>query len=471
LADLDVILRNSQHLSKLIDDVLDLSQIEAEQIALTKERVSFRSIVEAAVTAVRPLFDSKGLWLKVEIPQGLPQIFCDPTRVRQVVLNLLSNAARFTEHGGVHLRVWQEGQIVIVSVADTGPGIAAEARDKIFQPFQQLDGSIRRRYGGSGLGLSISKSFIELHGGKIWLESEESTGTTFYFSLPIDPPTPTDGDSAHWLRSHLQYTERTHPSKAPVPIIRPRFLVLEEGHALQRLTTRYLNGAEIVPVASLQEAIQELSEVPALALLVNDTSVSEALQCLIDSTELPYGTPAIICSIPGIHEVADELGVRDYLVKPISRAALLGALDRLEPVGRTVLIIDDEPDSLRLFRRMLISSGCGYRILKASDGQQGMRILHEQQIDVILLDLVMPNMDGFHFLAEKDRDPTLRDIPVIVVSARHPGRQMVVGNALAVQKGEGISLSQLLACIQAISRILSTTGQAGGPALKQKLAD
>ncbi|MDI7276156.1 MAG: HAMP domain-containing sensor histidine kinase, partial [Anaerolineae bacterium] len=153
LADLEIILRNSQHLSDLIDDVLDLSQIEARRMALTSERVLLAEIVGAAALAVRPLFDSKGLYLRTDVPDGLAA-HCDRTRIREVVLNLLSNAGRFTERGGVELRAWQDGREVVVSVADTGPGIAAEDREKLFRPFQQLDGSVRRRYGGTGLGLA-----------------------------------------------------------------------------------------------------------------------------------------------------------------------------------------------------------------------------------------------------------------------------------------------------------------------------
>jgi len=471
LADLDVILRNSQYLSRLIDDVLDLSQIEAKQMALTKERVPFRDIVEAAMIAVRPLFDSKGLRLEAEIQEELPPVFCDHTRIRQVMLNLLSNAGRFTECGGVHVRAWQDGQHITTSVADTGPGIPAKAMDRLFQPFHQLDSSIRRHYGGSGLGLSISKRFIELHGGKVWFESEEGIGTTFFFRLPIDRPVPIDSNTSRWFSPYLQHEERTWPSMAPVPVIRPRFIVLETGHALQRLLTRYLDGAEIVPVTSLPEAIQGLTHMPTQALLVNDMSVSKTLQCFSECTALPYGTPAIICSVPGACEAAGALGISDYLVKPVSRDALLAALDRLKLKGKTLLVVDDETEALRLFRRMLISSERGYRVLRATDGRRAMNILCEQRVNAILLDLVMPKMDGFRFLAEKSQDPALRKIPVVVISARDPAGQPIVSNALAVTQRGGLSMPQLLACAEAISRILSTAGQAGGPVPTRRLAD
>jgi CheY-like chemotaxis protein len=446
--------------------------VEAEQVALTKERVTLQEVVSAAVVAVRPLFDSKGLSLEAEIPDDLPKVLCDPTRIRQVVLNLLSNAGRFTARGGVHIRAWREKNDLLVSVADTGPGIPAEDMDKLFQPFQQVDGSIHRRYGGTGLGLCISKRFIELHGGKIWVESEEGVGTTFFFRIPVAPSTlVSSGGFLHSLDPSWEYLQRTRPSAAPKPVAHPRFLVLETGYALRRLLSRYMNGVEIASVSSLQEAIQELSDVPARALLVNDMSVGEALRHLEETGGLPYGTPAITCSVPGVHEAAGGLGVSDYLVKPISRDKLLAALDRLRPEGKTVLIVDDEPEALRLFRRMLVSSGRGYRILKATDGQQGMRILREQRADVILLDLIMPRMNGFRFLADKSQDQELRDIPIIVISARDPTGQPIVSSALAVTRGGGLSVPQLLACIDSLSRVLSTAGQGDGPVLTEAPSD
>jgi len=186
LDDLEVIQRNGRHLADLINDVLDLSQIESRQMKLNREYVSLPQIVDAATVAVQPLFASKSLSLHIDLAPHLPLIYADPMRIREVIINLLSNAGRFTEEGGVVLRAWRSEDDIIVSVKDTGPGIAAEDRDKVFEPFRQADGSTRRHYGGTGLGLSISRNFVELHGGRIWFESEPGQGSTFYFRLPIE---------------------------------------------------------------------------------------------------------------------------------------------------------------------------------------------------------------------------------------------------------------------------------------------
>jgi CheY-like chemotaxis protein len=188
-----------------------------------------------------------------------------------------------------------------------------------------------------------------------------------------------------------------------------------------------------------------------------------SLQNLDAFAALPYGTPTIVCSVPGVSQAADSLGVTEYLVKPVPREKLLRALDEVDVHGGTVLVVDDEQDALRLFWRTLTSAGRGYKVLTASDGEQAMRILREQRPDAMLLDLVMPGMDGFRVLETKNAAPTLRDIPVIVISARDPGGQPIVSNTLTATRGGGLSTHQLLASIEALSKILGTAGWPADP--------
>ncbi len=179
LADIAAIERNSLHLSRLVDDVLDLSQIEAGRMALMKEWVDIPTIISEAVSTVRFLYESKKLYLREDIAEGLPVVLCDGTRIRQVLINLLSNAGRFTDQGGVEVRAWLGENGLVMAVSDSGPGISEEDQKKIFQPFRQLQSTLHGHKGGSGLGLSISKQFVEMHGGSMWLESELGVGTTF----------------------------------------------------------------------------------------------------------------------------------------------------------------------------------------------------------------------------------------------------------------------------------------------------
>ncbi len=477
LADIAAIQRNSQHLARLVDDVLDLSQIEAGRMALIKEWTTLQEIVDEAVLAVRALYESRGFYLETEYPSDLPPVFCDSTRIRQVVLNLLSNAGRFTEHGGVRIRAWCENDDVVVSVTDTGPGIALEDQQKLFEPFHQIDGSIRRRHGGSGLGLSISKRFVEMHGGKVWLESEVGVGTTFHFSLPLDTSLPVvrAGDGAkRWFSPYgeYEYKARTRRSKAPAPTVIPRFVVLEEGETLKRLFNRYMDDVETVSVRDVEQATRELSRAPAQALLVNASpfaGVTDRFPFTRDQlADLPYGIPAVMCWVPGVDEVARQLGVVRYLVKPITREMLLSTLEEMGDGVKSVLLVDDDPEVLQLFARMLTSVKRDYCILQATSGQRALNLLRERQPDVMLLDLIMPRVDGFQVLREKSKDVSIRDIPVVIISATDPRGEPIVSDTLAVTRGGGLSVRDLLACIQAVSQVLSPSVQPDDQGLPAK---
>jgi signal transduction histidine kinase/CheY-like chemotaxis protein len=461
LADVSAVQRNSQHLHKLVDDVLDLSQIEAGRMALSKQWTTAREIVDEAVLAVRALFESKGLYLQTVAASDLPPLFCDDTRVRQVVINLLSNAGRFTARGGVRVEVrGAEGEAVF-SVADTGPGIPAQDQERLFEPFQQLDGSIRRTYGGSGLGLSISRRFVEMHGGRMWLESQVGEGTTISFSLPFAPlpggALGSDDDFRRWFSPYLAYEERTRSTRAPALEVVPRFVLLEQGDTLQRLFQRYMDHAEVVSVSDSREAMAELSRSPAQALIVNEPPSDELARRTGRWADLPYDTPAVTCWVPGEDAAATQLGVVRYLLKPTTRDELLAALSELGEEVRTVLLVDDEPEALQLFARMLSSAERGYRVLRAKNGPRALDLLRTRRPDVMLLDLIMPGMDGFQVLHEKGQDPAIRAIPVIVLSSRDPGGEPIVSDALSVTRGGGLSVRDLLASIRAISEILGSS--------------
>ncbi|MFN8469021.1 MAG: HAMP domain-containing sensor histidine kinase [Caldilineaceae bacterium] len=311
LADMAVILRNSQHLSKLVDDVLDLSQIDAGRMALSKSWVDLRAIAAEAAEAVRPLFQTKGLYLQVDAPAALPQVYCDPTRIRQVMMNLLSNAGRFTDEGGVHVRISATEDQLEFSVQDSGPGIDPRDQEHLFEPFQQIDASIRRSHGGSGLGLNISKQFVEMHEGRIWLQSRPGEGTTFFVSLPL-APAPIDQfeppAARRWVHSYDTYVPRTRPRAAPVPEVNVRYVVMENGHTLERLLTRYMANVEAVRVQSIDEALRVLSESPARAFVVSSALLPQHSWPDAPWGKLPYDTPLLVCWLPSDAATEARLG-------------------------------------------------------------------------------------------------------------------------------------------------------------------
>jgi signal transduction histidine kinase/CheY-like chemotaxis protein len=468
LADLAIIRRNADHLSDLIDDVLDLSQIEADQMALTREQVSIQEVIQAASDAVRPLFQSKRLFLDMELEGDIPPVYCDRTRIREVLLNLLSNAGRFTESGGVTIRARQKQDHLEVSVADTGPGMPPDQMDKLFQPFQQLDASIRRRYGGTGLGLNISKRFIELHGGKIWVESQPGKGTTFSFSLPAAPAAAPGSRFTRWIVPDWDYVHRVTSQEIPRKPPRPRLVVSETGGSLEHMLSRYFGDVDIVKVETVEAALQEIAAVPSQVLLLNHPrGDAESVLEQIERLGLPYEIPVIACSVPGSEEIASSLGANDYLIKPISRQKLLDTLERMRPDIHTVLIVDDEPEALRLFMRMLHSANKGYHILRARNGEEALRVIRQYRPDVVLMDLVMPVMDGFQLLRLRSEDPLLSEIPFIITSARDAAGSPIVTRSISVTRKGGISTHGLMQCVQALTQILAMPGQPGGPGLKE----
>jgi signal transduction histidine kinase/CheY-like chemotaxis protein len=468
LTDIQSILRNAQHLSSLVNDVLDLSQVESGRMALSRDWIDLPRIVSEAQQVVKGLFESKGLFLKGEVAPGIPQVYCDETRIRQVIINLLSNAGRFTEQGGVLVSCRVEGEEVLLGVADNGPGIAEKDQDRIFEPFQQANTTIRRQYGGSGLGLTISRQFVEMHGGRMWLESNLGEGTTITFSLPLSGPGGLeDADGGRQLLRAMVpddetgYRVRTRRSQAPTPTPGERYVVVDAEKNLQRLLARYLPDVRIEEAADLARAVEILNQSPAQALLLN--LPYSAGQPVLSSVRLPLGTPAVTCWLPGEHEAASRLGAVDYLVKPLSGEKVLEAIERLGSPVRTVLVVDDEEDELHLFARHLESAERGYTILQVTNGQRALSMLRSRHPDVMLLDLNMPGMDGFQVMEEKLRDPAIREIPVIIVSARDPAGDPILSDTFSVTHSGGLTQRNLIACIQAVGEVLagpSTNGAA-----------
>ena len=266
-------------------------------------------------------------------------------------------------------------------------------------------------------------------------------------------------DARQWFSPYAEYEYkiRARRSKAPVPTVGPRLVLLEKAQTLQQLIRRYFPNLETVSVQGAEEAIRELGRSPAQALVVNAPLSPEMLAQVRQLSDLPYETPAVTCWVPGEDETARQLGVARYLVKPVSRETLLLTLEDLGGDVRTVLLVDDDQEILRLFARMVSSSERGYRILQAMSGQRALGLMRERQPDVVLLDLIMPGMDGFQVLQEKSQDPSIREIPVVVVSSRDPSGDLIASDTLTVTCSGGLSVRNLMSCIQAVGEILSPT--------------
>ena len=465
LADIEVILNNSRHLSSLVDDVLDLSQAETGRMALSPRQVSVSKVIATAVSTVDALFQKRGLWLRSEVPQDLTAV-CDEVRIRQVIVNLLSNAGRYTQIGGATVRARTDDGTLVISVEDTGPGISPDQQEAVFEPFRRLDVDRDSDTKGSGLGLAISRRFVEMHGGEMWLTSRENQGSTFFFTLPlhtVSVPEPSRSAASRWFNPYEPYQERQRPSSAPSLRLNPRFVIVERGEILHRLLARYQGDAEIVTAHTIDEAVALCQRVPAQALIVNHPDLDYVHRHAIDLGELPYGVPVLTCWVPDSTTAAEELGVVDYMIKPLDRAQLVEAVSRIDLTGRTVLIVDDEPDAVHLLSRILSSAQKEIRIISASSGQEALDLMHRRRPSLVLLDLIMHGMDGYSVLRTKRDDPDIAGIPVITVSAQDPIRGPVASNYLGIARCGGLSAQELLSAISTVTALLSPPDQLDDP--------
>jgi signal transduction histidine kinase/DNA-binding response OmpR family regulator len=417
LPDLAKIRSAGRHLLGVINDVLDLSKIEAGRTELYLETFEVSSLVDEVASTVRPLMEEKGNRLEIDRADGLGEMHSDLTKVRQTLLNLVGNASKFTEGGTVKLTARRDGDDIVFKVADTGIGIAPEHMDRLFQPFSQAESSTARRFGGTGLGLVISRRFCEMLGGDVTVESDVGVGSTFTVCLPARfaeaSATPTPFEAAH--RSLVP------PAAAGGTADGSAVLVIEDDANVRRLIEEVLSeeGYRVV-TANGEPATVELArrlhpDAITLDLSLPSLGGWNLLAAIKGDAELS-GTPVIVLLV--VDEAAGvPLAATDYLTKPVQREQLVGVLrthcrDRSAPV----LIVEDDPDTREMLQRMLEREG--FSVAQAEDGRAGLDRVAEHRPSLILLDLLMPQMNGFEFLAELQSRPEWRSIPVVVVTAK-----------------------------------------------------
>lgn len=471
LSDVRVIHRNSQHLSRLINDVLDLSQAEAGRLQLHRDWTDPRVLVDETLEVIRPLFQAKGLYLRKEVPEELPPIFCDHVRIRQVLLNLLSNAGRFTAKGGVTIQVTETNNALVFSVADTGPGIPESERERIFEPFHQVQATPGEAWNGSGLGLRISQQFVELHGGKMWVESVLDVGTTFHFSLPYPLNSMRLSGAARWVTPYTAHEPYQKHSTEALPQVPRRIILLDAEEMLARRLEAYLHSTEVVVVRDLAQMKAEIERLPPDMLLVNDVRVMEDKDFIRRAIPLPSRLPVVSCYIPSREDAWKYLNVRDYLVKPLVRQVLLDAVTPLAGENAAILITEDDPDTARLTRRQLVSARRGYRILTANDAATALEIMRSRTIDLLCLDLNLPDQEGYEVLRQKNADEAIRDIPVVIISARDPTGDPIVAGRIRVELAEGLSVRDIVRCVVATDWAFATERPTSAPERREILAD
>ena len=448
--DLNAIYNSGQHLLRLINDILDLSKIEAGKMELTFEDVNIADMVGSVIPTVTGLIKGKPIQLERNIAANIPVIHADSTRLRQVLINLLSNAAKFTDEGTITIQAGvetgpQNQPEIVIKVTDTGPGIALEDQKKLFQPFSQVDSSPTRKTGGSGLGLSICRRLVELHNGRIGVNSAAGKGSTFYFTLPIPK-----------FKGTSQLSAGTTSGKV--------ILAIDDDTQVITLYERYLHsqGYQLTGLADPAQAKERVRQLKPYAILLDILMPGRDGWAVLHDLKTDPETrdiPVIICSIKKEEEKGYNLGALAYLVKPILEDDLLHALHQLdrEENIQNVLVIDDNPADLRLISKIL-NERSSYHVILAEGGRQGWEALTSHVPHAVILDLFMPGVDGFTILEKMQASPALRDIPVVVVSGGDltaKQKERLSGFGQKLLKKSALTENELLAALDKALKRLS----------------
>jgi CheY-like chemotaxis protein/anti-sigma regulatory factor (Ser/Thr protein kinase) len=422
-----------KHLLELINAVLDLSKIEAGKMELYLESFDVAVLVRDIAAVIQPLAAKNSNRLDVRCPEEIGTMRADLTKVRQALFNLLSNACKFTERGTISVAVSREvveGQDSIVfGVSDTGIGMTPEQLARLFEAFSQADAATTRKYGGTGLGLALSRRLCRMMGGDVTVQSEAGRGSTFTIRLPAEVAEPIEGPAA----------PAAPAERAPAGI--GTVLVIDDEAAVRDLMQRFLarEGFRVVTAASGEEGLQRARELRPDAITLDvmmpgmdGWAVLSALKADPTLAEIPV----VMLTIVDDKNLGYALGASDYLTKPIDRERLVTVLKQHRR-DLPVLVVDDDAGLRLLLRRMLEPEG--YAVVEAENGRAALERLRDVSPSVILLDLMMPEMDGFEFVAEFRRHEAWRAIPIVVVTARdlsHADRERLNGYVQRIlQKG------------------------------------
>ena len=445
---------SGNHLLAMINDILDLSKIEAGKMDLQLEQFSVQEAVTEVNTIINALANRKQIQLTLELNREV-LIEADKIKFKQILYNLLSNAIKFTDEGGkITTKFEVSGSALLGSVTDTGVGISPQDRAKLFQPFTQLDASSTRAHSGTGLGLALTNRLIQLHGGKIWVDSEIDEGSTFSFTFP--------------LHQQEQKVEATAPdvsnSETTVAADSNRtILVAEDNEQAAQLLGIYLTeaGYQVEYAADGEEAIAKAAEIQPFAITLDILlPKKDGWQVLREMKTKPnlQTIPVIIISVTEERQLAFGLGAVDHLVKPIDKEALLTSLQSLKLPSRDgsprVLVVDDDPQTVRLLSTVLTNDG--YEVLKVYGGSEAIEIAISQSPDLIILDMMMPQVDGFQVIQHLTGDPRTCDIPIIICTAldlTDADRDRLNGQIQSVIRKTGNVKEELLTTIKRIERL------------------
>lgn len=426
IENLDKVLTSADNLLGLINTVLDIAKIEAGRMDVAPATFRLAPLIELCANLAQPLLQPN-VRLEKQVDARLTTLYSDQDKLRQIVLNLLSNAAKFTHAGKISLSVRQEGENLCISVADTGIGISAEALPHIFKEFEQADPTTTRKYGGTGLGLTISRNLARLLGGDISVQSEPGQGSIFTVRIPMQYRRQVDGSDLPGAPLRAQPPEPVSagaPANPPDPV-KKHILVIDDDPDAVYLLQENLDPQEFEVsgcrngLDGLEKARQELPQAILLDILMPGMDGWQVLHDL-KNDPLTAKIPVILHTIVDKKALGFQLGAADYLLKPLVPKAVQEVLERLilhngrRP--KRILLVDDDPQVADLLRQSLPETE--FSLESAPDGLAGLERIAAQPPDLLLLDLLLPNLDGFRVIERLRADPGTRDLPVIVISAK-----------------------------------------------------
>lgn len=440
--DIHEIYRASRHLQSLVNDVLDLSRIDAMRLPMYREMQSVAPVVYEVLSTMSKLFQQRGIALTISIEDCVSgcQVFIDTTRIRQVLINLLSNALRYTDAGAVTIHCCQVGDDLQISVADTGVGIPAGKLSEVFQEFGQADPD-RRGRSGAGLGLALSKRFVELHGGRMWIESVVSSGTTVHFTLPL-PGSP-----------QTALTLNRTPSRAPVTEAPNPIAIVDADPHIADMIQRYLEDRPVIWTPDLESADRLVDSRRLGAVIVNHPPGTTPFTPLSSAGAnlRKHNVPIVGCSIASPSWLSAAVGLQDCLSKPIAVADLERVLRKHNPQPLVALVVDDDPGFVSLMLRMLGKVAPACRLVPAHSAAQALRAVRSEGPDVVFLDLLMPDQSGFEFLEKLRHDQTMQETAVVAVTGSSYAEDALreKGTVFTLTQQRGIAAAALLEIMRA----------------------
>ena len=449
---LEIIQRNGQNLLSLINDILDLSKIEAGRMDVTPKLFSITSTIETVMERLEPVAEEKGIDMNQEIPDNLPQVESDEARIHQIVQNLIGNALKFTDRGNVTVSARSDAEKVYIRVADTGIGISAKDLSNIFQEFRQVDGTSARPYEGTGLGLAIAHKAAKMLGGELSVQSTPGKGSTFTLTIPIkwSGLIPGFGPLAEITPGQIISEQKT-------------VLVVDDEPDVLTMISEYLSleGYNVLTATSGEKALRLAQEHRPFAITLDvimpEMDGWEVLQHLKENPGTK-NIPVIIVSVSDDQETGFALGAVGYVTKPVNRDLLVGEINRIDgPTPHTIMIVDDNEIERKEMAGIIEEEGM--KALVAEDGKGCIDMIQESLPDVLVLDLIMPEVDGFEVLDRVRSDPKTSNLPVIVVTAKDlttEDKERLSGNVSSVlAKGDTTSK----ALLEELKKLLADIGR------------